>query len=617
MRVRSHLHSMILLTAVFTACLPALPDTLRGLTFAGNTLYPLGLELASLAELAKSGPALKAAGVNCVVVSGPTGATIIPWLWEAEKLGMKVLLKGEALRGSGPENGDERDRILRQYDCSAWTHGQPGFLGFLFPPPGDAGLTPTQYAGEMLVAKAGNPEALCVASRRLRELKTERAVVPGADLLAVIISPEDLLSVSPLDLSERLLEARKATNPNTQHETDILAAFLGQGPRAEELTETALQQAALAALRGRVAGMLFMSPANERVRQMQLGAIQKLVPEVAGVAVSRTAPPSREQTLASEASSPLLWRLQRFGEVTTVGLEPYVTPDGTTGYNVSGRALLNLAIPNRSGWVYAKRLTRFAMRMFSSHEGQGALLAQSTAGEVSYVRVPVQGGWHLYEIDLTQATWESSKVEGLKWGGSTGIVQGLSFTPPPLEGAQIAFDWIRLEPDSAGEVRWELDKREEVAKIEGLEGAAIAGGELRGKATGETVSLELALAGGRLQVGSLPFLSFKASVATTGLARVEYWWPQEEREEYGGLATFRLREDLPAQCVDLTRLGFAGATAADEEQWGGPPRTISRLRLILPVEKDKDFSLDWVRLGPNYDLRAVPSELVPEPPEEQ
>jgi hypothetical protein len=257
------------------------------------------------------------------------------------------------------------------------------------------------------------------------------------------------------------------------------------------------------------------------------------------------------------------------------------------------------------------------MRMFSTHEGQGALLAQSTAGEVSYVRVPVQGGWHVYELDLRQATWESAKAEGLKWGGSTGIVQGLSFTPPPLAGAQIAFDWIRLEPDSTGEVRWELDKAEELGKIEGLEGGTVTGGELKGKATGGTVALELALPGGSLPVGSLPFLSFRATVATAGLAQVEYWWSRGEAEEYGGAATFRLHKGLPAQCVDLSRVGFAGGTAAGEEQWGGPQRTVTRLRLTLPVEKGKDFSLDWVRLGPNYDLRAVPSEMGPEPPSER
>ncbi len=607
---------LVLTAAALAGSLPAFAQAPQ-LYLRDGVFFALGVEVSSLAELGSIGPELKAAGVNCVVASGPTDATVIPGLWEAQRLGMKVLLKGEALAGSLGDERGERDRILRTYDASGWTCGQPGCLGFLFAPRAGSGLTPAQYAGELLAAKAGNLEALCAEGRWLPELELPHALVPVADLLAVYLTPEQAISVPPQALGEQLRRARIDANLDSGGpQTSILAVFVGDGPQAEALTESALETAAKAALDGLVAGILFVQPANQTIRSTQLAVIKKIAPQVAGRTSVSAPGPLRAEVLASEASSPLLWRLQRCGEVTTVGLEPYVTPDGTMGYNVSGRALLNLAIPNRSAWVDAKRLTRFAMRMFSSHEGQGALLAQSTAGEVSYVRVPVQGGWHVYEIDLTKATWESSKVEGLKWGGSTGIVQGLSFTPPPVEGAQIAFDWIRLEPDSTGEVRWELDKREEVAKIEGLEGAAIAGGELKGRATGETVSVELALPGGRLEVGGLPFLSFQATVATAGLARVEYWRPRGEGEEYGGLATFRLRKDLPAQCVDLSRIGFAGAAVADQEQWGGPPRTISRLRLILPVEKGQDFVLDWVRLGPNYDLRAAPSEMVPGPREE-
>jgi hypothetical protein len=531
---------------------------------------------------------------------------MIPLLWEAQKLGMWVILDGGALLDPAADDGEERERLLQAHDYAAWTR-QPlrGVSDILFPPQIGSGLTPDQYAARLLAAESGNPLINCIEGKRLPHLRPYLSARPGATDLAVFLTPEDVLALDPPAFTQALREAASAEEPRRRFPNVV---FLGDGPQADALTEAALEVAVAAAERAQARSFLFVRPANEAVRQMQLRVAKQLADRLKNRLVPRMAPAKREEVLASEASSPLLWRLKRYGEVTTAGLEPYVTPDGSTGYNVTGRALLNLAIPNRSAWVDAKRLTRFSMRMFSTVEGQGALLALSTAGEVSFVRVPVVSGWHLYEMDLTKATWESEKPAGQKWGGSTGIVQALTFTPTPAAGSEVAFDWIRLEPDATGEIKWELDKAAEVGKIEGLEGAAVAGGELRGKATGGTVSLELAVPGGRLDVKSLPFLSFAASAPASGTAQVVYWWNREGAEKQGGTATFRLQEGLPAQCADLSRIGFAGATVAGEENWGGPEGKVTRLRLVLPAEKGKDWALDWVRLGPNYDLRAAPGE---------
>lgn len=608
----------VLAVTALVICSPAGAQT-PGLPVHGGNFFALGVELERLTDLAKLGTDLQAAGVNCVVAPLPTATAVVPWFWEAQRLGMKVLLKAEVSRQASALELEDREAIVRGYDYSVWTREQPGCLGFLFGPRLGSGLKSEQYTTMLLAAAAGNPQGLRAEGRWLSELQTTGDLTPGAGLLAVYVTPRETLAVPRETLAKQFREARLGARLKQGTPTDILAVFLGEGAEAEAVTESALESAASAALDGQVAGLLFLQPANEAVRRLQLAVVKKLAPRVAAYTHSTAPPPTREAVLAEEAGRPLLWRLKRYGEVTTSGLEPYVTPDGSTGYNVTGRALLNLAIPNRSAWVDARRLTRFSMRMFSAVDGQGALLALSTAGEVSYVRVPIVGGWHLYTLDLTKETWESDKVAGLKWGGSTGLVSALTFTPSPALGAQIAFDWIRLEPEATGEVQWELDKPAEVAETEGLAGATIAGGELRGQATGETVSVELALPGGRLEVKSLPFLSFQGSFPATGTARVEYWWQQagdhasggtgvSPAPKRGGTATFCLQKDSPAQCADLSRIGFAQGTVAGEENWGGPEGRLTRLRLILPAQPGKDWTLQWVRLGPNYDLRAVPRE---------
>ncbi len=604
---------VVLAVAMSVVCLPAsaqgprppVPDPRPGL---------VGVEVSSLSDLAKVGPELKAAGVNAVVALGPLGAAMTPGLWEAQSGNLFVMLSGEAMSGASSGADGERDRLLRIYDCAWWTRGKPAFLGFLFAPRLESGLTGPEYKVEILAAEAGNGGAKQAAGLRLVEMATAGAAAPGwqwfttevpaADLITVYLTPEEVLGMPTQEWAEKL---RAMAHAPYRDYSGVMVAFLGDGPQAQELTEPPLEQAAFAAVDAAVSGILFLRPLNDVVRRVQLGVARKLADRLGdGLKTNIGPPPTRDQVLASESSSPLLWTLKRYGEVTTSGLEPYVTPDGSTGYNVTGRALLNLAIPNRSAWVDAKRLTRFSMRMFSGVDGQGALLALSTAGEVSFVRVPIVGGWHLYTLDLTKETWESDKAAGLKWGGSTGIVQALTFTPTPAPGGQIAFDWIRLEPDATGEVKWELDKPGEVAKTEGLEGGAVTGGELKGKAAGSTVTVELALPDGRLEVKSLPFLSFAGKGLTGGTAQVEYWWSRENTEKCGGTASLRLQPNYPAQCADLSHMGFAAGTVAGEETWGGPQGRITRLRLVLPAEKGKDWALAWVRLGPNYDLRAVP-----------
>jgi hypothetical protein len=305
-----------------------------------------------------------------------------------------------------------------------------------------------------------------------------------------------------------------------------------------------------------------------------------------------------------------VWTLKRWGEATPYGLVPYITPDGTTGYSVTAHPLLDLPIPNRSALVDATKLTRFSMRMFSAVDGTGALLARSTAGEVSYLRLPIQGGWHVYELDLDTAQWESQAAAGLKWGGSTGLVQGLVLTPVPQADTQIALDWIRLEPPAAGEVRWPLQKTEEITKTEGLEGVAIVKGELKGQAIAGQVSLELALPAGGLNVAHLPFLSFSGVLPPEGAGTVEYWTREAgaNPDRPGGAASLTWNNAQTAQGFDLRHLGFIGANGV---YWEGPHGPVTRLRLTLPATVGEAFVLNWVRLGPNYDLRAVPSEAVP------
>ncbi len=577
----------------------------------------VGVAVGSLSDLGKVAPELKAVGVNTVVASGPLGAAMISGAWEAQKIGMSVLLDGTALLDPAGDDAEERERALQAQGCALWTRRPLGVIrGFLFPPQLGTGLTPEQYASRLLATRSGNPLVGCLQGEPLVAPDSAVYRPPGGTEVAIYLTPADIMSLNPGVLTQRV---RHVATARRLESAFPVVVFLGDGPGAEALTEAGLEAAVSAAEAARAGGFLFLRPANEDVRQMQLRVVAKLTPRLRGLLANAQAlPVPRETVLASEAASPLLWQMKRYGEVTTSGLEPYVTPDGTAGYNVTGRALLNLPIPNRSAWVDAKGLTRFSMRMFSAVEGHGALLALSTAGEVSYVRIPIEAGWKLYTLDLSQATWESDKAAGLKWGGSTGIVQALTFTPVPAPGAQIAFDWIRLEPASAGEIVWELDKAEEAGKIEGLEEVAVADGAIRGRATAETVSLELALPGGRLDVKRLPFLSFGGSFPAAGLAQVEYQSPPA-----GGTASVRLRPGLAAQCVDLSRLGFVGGAVAGAERWGGPEQAVTRLRLTLPAERGQAWSLDWVRLGPNYDLRAVPAELqwqedpeapAPEPP---
>ena len=95
-----------------------------------------------------------------------------------------------------------------------------------------------------------------------------------------------------------------------------------------------------------------------------------------------------------------------------------------------------------------------------------------------------------------------------------------------------------------------------------------------------------------------------------GWAEVEYWWVQEGNLHYGGHTQFALAAGQQVYCVDLGRRGFAEATGG-AIQWGGPSGRIARLRLGLPAAPGQPVRLDWLCLGPNYDLRAAPSEELP------
>ncbi|HEY3398228.1 MAG TPA: hypothetical protein VGM19_11305 [Armatimonadota bacterium] len=562
-------------------------------------VYRLGMEIQSLSDLAKTGDDLHKAGCNLVLARGPLGAAVIAGLWEANKWDMEVLLSSEGLGDPDADRDADRDWIQRFYDWTYWTRGAPAYRGYLLAP----SSTP-QYDSYLLAALAGNPRASGYAGTWLATGQYGSSVSQSLVRDAVFLSVEELLG-SATGLSDQF--PRQLSDGNSAH--TLFAVLPGEGPGIEKLTEAQLL-AVGQALKRKTAGIIFLAPANDQIREMQLSVIRQL----AG-GPGKPNQMNRKQVLAAEASSPLLWRMKRFGEVATAGLTPYATPDGTTGYSVTGRALLNLAILNRSAWVDAAKLTRFSMRMFSSGEGQAVLLALSTAGEVSYTRVAVPAGWHTYDLDLTKATWESQQPAGGKWGGSTGVVQGLSFAPVTSPGAQLAFDWIRLEPSSAGEVEWEQDLQSSLSDVQGLEGLTVADGELKGKATQNAVSFDLVLPAGGLAVKGLPFLSC-AATPTAGPAQVQYWGKAAGKDQPGGTARWTVESAPQPVCVNLSRLGFAGATVAGAENWGGSTGAISRLRLTFPATPGQDWALRWVRLGPNYDLRSVPSEAAPEPPAE-
>jgi hypothetical protein len=505
--------------------------------------FPVGIHIRSLSELAKLGPEIKAAGFNCVLADGPLGASMIPGLWQAHALGLRVYLSTDALDLAASSDPDTvRDNVQKLYDVSSWTRGNPAYAGMWLRV---EGLRPEQAEAYWWSSAAGNA-----------------AGAPRSSEMLVLLPTESLES------QERLTQTAQ-----TAASTDGL--FF---PTAEGAASLALE----AAVRAALVGPQFEASAS---------------PPLPG--------PSRAEVFASEASSPLLWTLQRYGEVNPIGLAPYRTPDASTGYTVTAQPLLDLPIPNRSALVDAKQLTRFSMRAFNSVDGQGVLLARSTAGEVSYVRMPMQGGWHVYQLDLSQATWESRQAEGLKWGGSSGTIQDLSLVPVPQLKAQIAFDWIRLEPPSTGEVVWPLQQVGEIAKTEGLEGVKVGQGELKGRATADQVSVEMSLPAAGLTVNHLPFLSFLAGVPGAGEAEVTIW-PTKDGPSSTAKLTWDRAQD--AQCFDLRNACFLGGFGV---YWEALPSPLTRLRLTLPATAGQEFKLSGVRLGPNYDLRAAPSEALP------
>lgn len=494
--------------------------------------FPVGLHIRSLSELTKLGPEIKAAGFNSVLADGPLGASMIPGLWQAHTLGLRVYLSAAALGLASSSDPDAvRDNVQKLYDLASWTRGHPAYAGMWLRV---EGLRPELKQTYLMAAKSGNP---------------------AGEILEAASSP--------------LLPADKTV------------------------------EAAGAALKAGALGLFFPSPTGDRALALPDLPLSASLP--------LPATPSRQEVFASESVSPLVWTLKRYGEVSPHGLAPYRTPDGSTGYTVTGRALLDLPLLNRAALVDAKRLTRFSMRAFSSVDGQGALLALSSAGEVSYVRLPLQGGWHVYQLDLGQATWESQVAAGLQWGGSTGTVQALSLIPVPQERAQLAFDWIRLEPPSTGEVLWPMQKAEELVTAEGLAGMTIGGGEIRGKATAERVSLELALPAGGLDVSRLPFLSL-VGVPGEGQAEITIWPTPGGPASTAKLSWNRAQD---AQCFDLRHACFLGGFGV---YWDTLPGPLPRLRVTLPATPGEDFRLSGVRLGPNWDLRAAPTEAVPAPP---
>ena len=107
----------------------------------------------------------------------------------------------------------------------------------------------------------------------------------------------------------------------------------------------------------------------------------------------------------------------------------------------------------------------------------------------------------------------------------------------------------------------------------------------------------------------LPFLSFLGSLPPAGTGQLEFdALGAKEETSVHGTAVFFWSGLQEAQCLDLRHLCFRGDSGVYWETGHGPVR---RLRLTLPAQVGEEFVLDAVRLGPNYDLRAVPSQALP------
>lgn len=578
----------------------------------GAQFSPLGVEIRSLSELSQIGPEIREAGFNCVLSSMPRGAAAIPGMWEAHDLGLMVIQHSAGLGEPAPNEYRSGDWVRTYYEYSSWARSHPAYLGWMFERRDRLGVKPEQMDAYALAAKAGNPEGLVIFEVGAYEpAETVVRTARFADAVAVAVhgngAYDDRLAQPWLESGWQALLSASPGKP-------VFAFLPGTELRENSLTVESLLQVARSARQSGADGLFFPPAANERIWEVQKQVARQLAAELPALVVTV----SREQVLAEEASRPLLWTLRRCGEISGLnGLEEYRTPDESVGYQVTEpRAFLSLAIPNRSGLVDASQLTRFSMRMFSTVEAPGVLIALSTANEVSYTPYQIEGGWHTYEIDLTSAPWGGQTPATSRWGGSSGQVQGLTLTPPATPGAQVAFDWIRLEPASEGELLWEMESLAELSSVEELEGLQVAEGELRGKAQGQYVRLELTLPQPNLPVDSLPLLSLRANCSAEGWAEVEYWWPHQGKMEEGGTARFRIESGWQSYCVDLSGLGFAGARLAGGARWGGPWGQICRLRLTLPAQPGEEMAVDWIRLGPNYDLRVGLEEPPPELTEE-
>jgi hypothetical protein len=155
-----------------------------------------------------------------------------------------------------------------------------------------------------------------------------------------------------------------------------------------------------------------------------------------------------------------------------------------------------------------------------------------------------------------------------------------------------------------------MDELEDVVEVRGAEEWELVDGALTAKSLERRITVELSLPESGIAADSLPFLSFRAMPARPEATEVVYYWDNGGSEERGGRATLQPRGEKAAVCVDLSKIGFAEADLAGEQAWGGPTGRITRIELNFPAGAGESVALEWVRLGPNYDLRAVPEDVV-------
>lgn len=101
------------------------------------------------------------------------------------------------------------------------------------------------------------------------------------------------------------------------------------------------------------------------------------------------------------------------------------------------------------GGIKARDYPVLRMRLYSSAEDQDLrIYYASPFGEwcLGY-SLPIQQGWHVYEVKLAEVRWsptEASGPDAQQWGGTSGVVSDLRLDPGDKEGREVKIDWVEL-----------------------------------------------------------------------------------------------------------------------------------------------------------------------------